>query len=179
MEPKPYRAPEETKPLANLAVTKRAIGLAVTLLLTPPALAIAVIGSCKIAEAVPGDLGLFIVLGGPFAALCAVLMSILATSNRLVENREREIAVDRILSATPIAVGLCYVVGWVIGIVVFFVVSDVYVRRGLNPDDSQLTGMKAAKFAFWVPPGIALVVMLSQAWIAATRPGPTKSETPR
>ena len=156
MEPNPYEAPKMEQSLRPAQLVKRSIGLAVILLLTPPAFFFAVYTSCAVTIAdVPILPPLFILF--PPAALLGMLWA----AAHLREKRKVDTAQSRFMNtlyATPIAMLLMSAVGFGCAVFAYYLVvtSAEFVR--LFGENWPMV------FAFWIPPGMALVVMLFRAW---------------
>src|SRR6188768_1769834 len=69
----PYESPREAKPLTREQVGKRAVGVGALILLTPPAMIIAVLCCCSGAGWLGNDFAVWIVFGGPFVVLTALM----------------------------------------------------------------------------------------------------------
>src|SRR5688572_26963088 len=142
-EPNPYETPKTEQPLKRSQIVKRSVGLAVILLLTPPAMVIAILACCT-----AGAFNIIphIILGVPLAIL-TVLMLVAAALHRS-ENKRQVGDKPRIalLLATPFCVAPSLALG-------FFLAASAYGQNGF-----------AIMVAFWLPPATVLLLMLVLAW---------------
>ena len=148
MEPNPYESPKTKQPLERSQVVnqvvKRSIGLAVTLLLTPPAMVILTLTCC---EAAALNRGPYIMFGVPLGML--MVQMIIAAAMYRSENAGLVGAKPRIalLLATPFCVAASIPLGFVLA-------AGLY---GSNVE-WLIIG------AFWLPPAAVLLLMLGLAW---------------
>jgi hypothetical protein len=176
MEPNPYKAPRPSGQLARRA-GKGKVGLGVMLLLTPPAMVIAVMGSCAAAMTVDGRWRTWVFFGLSFAALIAALVTIQLLTNRAAQNPSGRRALARILWSTPIVVGISWAVGLGCAIVVYLAVGSSLARR-IGPDDAARAAKVPAAIVFWCVPAISLVLMLLRAWIVGKGHSSSQSASP-
>lgn len=149
MEPNPYESPKTDQPLQRQQVAKReqvakrAVAYAAILLLTPPAMVVAVWTCCSVGP-IDDEQGL-VVLWIPFGLLIALMIAaaVVYRPNHPTSKSDgpRVIA----LLTTPICVGLAAGVG--------------FWWAALNYGNQLAMGV-----AFFFPPAITLLAMLFLAW---------------
>jgi hypothetical protein len=150
--PNPYEPPREPEPLTKAKLIKRGTAVAVILLLTPPAFAIAVGVSCTAT----------VFNRMPFAALFVplvvviVLTSVAATLTGRENGGSKWPKRARILWMTPWVIVGAYIAGLVLAMVTSLIVGEI--AGDLGP------AMSATMIAFWIPPAIALSAMMWLAW---------------
>ena len=147
MDPNPYESPQVEQPLKRSQIVKRGVGLAAILLLTPPAMIVAVLTCCTAGRWFPA-IGTLLAFGGPFALLTG-LMACAAYFQSTISQQDPNSTKSSIgvFIATPIVVGLAVVVGFVFAA---FAYSD---ENGW-----------AMLVAFFLPPAVTLLFMLVLAW---------------
>jgi hypothetical protein len=158
-DPNPYQSSQTTEPRRRNPLVKRGLGVGVILLLTPPAIVVAIASSCTAARAVPGYSAAFIPIAAPFLVLTGMMVAavVLDRPQRGDPNRTRSRA--GIFLATPAVVALAAGIGFGLGILV---VQSTSVRSGgLNE-----RAMWLALIAFFLLPTLALLAMLIIAWRA-------------
>jgi hypothetical protein len=145
----PYESPREAEPLSTGQIVKRGIGVALVLLLTPPATVIAVFCCCSAQFWNHSYLGNWIVFGGPLVILAAMMT--IAAVIELKAATKSSVSRSRIalFLLTPFVVGGAAWLG-------FFLAAMTY---GLQ------IGM-VTWIAFYSPPSLALLFMLWLAWQA-------------
>ena len=158
-EPNPYDPPRETERLTKGQVRKRQFGLGVILLLTPPAVAIAVISCCSAEQVLPEAMRQSVVFGGPPAVLAALMILAAVVAWPRNDMRKRTWSQVAILLATPVAV----LVGWGGG---FALAALVYsIAPGADNRLIVVWGWATA-VVFYLVPGLTLLGMLWLAWRA-------------
>jgi hypothetical protein len=157
----PYEPPQELTPLTIHQRAKRRIGFGLVLLLTPPAMVIAVATSCSVASFAPSDGARWLVVfGGPLAVLCGMMMWAANFRGRKSGDSNRVQSPAGMLFATPVVTAVAMMIGFGLAIVIFVAVNEA-LGVGVYP------GMVAGVTTFWIAPAVALVVMLWLAWRAA------------
>src|SRR5437764_1166861 len=74
-EPNPYEPPREPEPLTTGKVVKRSVGVAAVIVLTPPAMIVAIGISCTASTLRIGPIeGLLVSFGGPLLTLVALMV---------------------------------------------------------------------------------------------------------
>lgn len=141
----PYESPRAAEPLTREQVVKRAVGVGALILLTPPAMIVAVFCCCSATSWINGGLAGWIVFGGPFVVLAA-LMGTGIVLDRSRDSTPRSAASRFVLFiATPFVVAGATVAGFFFGALAYPV------------------GW-AMVATFFVPPAIALLFMLWLIW---------------
>lgn len=143
-EQNPYESSREPKPLTKIQIVKRAMGVGTIILLTPPAMIVAVWCCCSGATWVANGFSPVLAFGGPFVVLTALM----TTGFMLDRSRESnsDLAGLRIalFIATPFVVAMATVIG-------FFMAASGF--------------SSAWVFVyFYTPPTIALLLMLTLIW---------------
>ncbi|HZN36246.1 MAG TPA: hypothetical protein VFB80_20600 [Pirellulaceae bacterium] len=156
MEPNPYESPRTGKPLSGVNVAKRSLALAILLLLTPPAMAIAVFGSCKALYVFPSDL-LGIAYVFPFLVLAGLMIAgavLWWPRQDVPATKEHRVG---LLLATPFAVAAATAVGFGLAVVGYFCAG--------RPGGNMIPGGEMlVLLVFWLPPTGTLLYMLWLAW---------------
>jgi len=155
-EPNPYEPPREPEPLTREKVVKRSMAVAAIILLTPPAMAVAVAGSCTVAQVLRTDFPMMLILGAPLVVLTGLMVWASALDRRRKDDPNRQVSRASTLLATPVIVAGGYIVGYGIALLAVFVVGETFHDLG--------RGLIAGMIAFWFPPAIALLAMLRLAW---------------
>ena len=147
MDPNPYESPRVEQPLKRSQMVKRGVGLAAILLLTPPAMIVAVLTCCTAGRWFPA-IGALIAFGGPFALLTG-LMACAAYFQSTISKGDPNSTKSSlgIFVATPIFVALASVVGFVFAAFAY-----------------ALQDEWAIMVAFFLPPAVTLLWMLRLAW---------------
>jgi hypothetical protein len=155
-EPNPYESPKVDQPLKPVQIAKRSVGLAAILLLTPPAMVVAVAVCCTSPKFLPGGIAFLVILGGPFGVLLG-LMGLAAfldrTSNAAVGRTSKR---GEFLMMIPLIFAAASLVGFILALI------------GLTVSESIITGLEAAIYLgaaiFWIVTGGTLVASLIIAW---------------
>jgi hypothetical protein len=159
----PYEPPQELTPLKIHQVAKRRIGFGLVLLLTPPAMVIAVGVSCTAETWVRGLPGwtprMVVTFVGPIIGLTGMMgwAAILALREKTDFKRVRRLVL--ILLTTPLAVGAAMGIAYA-GIIAYVMFLDA--KIGL----SDIVTIGLAISAFWLLPAATLLAMLWFAWRA-------------
>ncbi len=165
MDPNPYESPQpdppdhlppEVTPLSLYRDAKRSTGLAVVLLLTPPAIAIATFTTCTVADfgRVGNDIPyMFLCFGVPLAILIACL-SLAGIIRARWNNPKRSKHFYVMLWLTPLCMIAAMGAGFGIAIFTF---DAAYGRQ-----NTML--LWALPVAFYGPPTVTLLSMLWLAW---------------
>jgi hypothetical protein len=141
VEPNPYESPKVEQPLKRSQVAKRAVGFGAILLLTPPAMVIAILTCCYQLAPQHGPIVIWI----PFGLLTALMIAAAVVYRPKNGKRERGGLPIATLLATPIFVGLAGGVG--------------FWWATLEHPNAISMGV-----AFFFPPTITLLAMLFLAW---------------
>jgi len=158
MELNPYESPKTDKPLARSQIVKRSVGLAAVLLLTPPAMVIAVFVCCNVGVMFFPAHRLLVVFGIPLGIL--VGLTILAATlrgPRKDDLKNTGLPGIGVLLATPCFVALATVVGVVLAGLTYLAAE---LPGGSMPPWADWAMMAAC----WSPPSITLLVMLWLVW---------------
>jgi hypothetical protein len=161
-DPNPYEPPREPESLTIGQSVRRGIGVGAILLLTPPAMVIAVIACCSAERAVPVSIRTAVVFGGPPTVLTALMILAAAIAWPRKNSRNGVRSRVAILLATPVAV----LIGWAVGFGLALLVVSVTPGR-----DDSLTAAAwwTASVLFFICPGVTLLGMLWLAWRAGER----------
>ena len=160
-DPNPYEPPKVTGPLRPAQLIKPGIGIGLILLLTPPAMAIAVLTSCTLlTRFTPHVEGVeFIAAVLPLVVLTGLMVwaSVLARPRKDDPNQMS----PRIgyLLITPVVVLLALAVGFGLAMLAVFIVTS-------SGGDPYGTAFPIAVIVFWLTPSAALLFMLWLAWRA-------------
>lgn len=145
-EVNPYESPREAEPLMKDQIVKRAVGVGALILLTPPAMIVAVLCCCSGAYFLGNVFAGWIVLGGPFVVLAALM------ATGIVLDRNRESTPGTTASRTALFIGTPFVVAGAT-VAGFFLAAVVY------PTVWMLV-------LFFIPPALTLLIMLLLIWQA-------------
>lgn len=158
-EPNPYEPPRELEPLTRGQVVKRSVGVAAIILLTPPAMVIAVLVSCNSNWLSGVRFSTLAMIAIPLATLTAlmVLAAVINGPRRRDSNRSGS-RVD-IFLATPLVVGVAMAMAFVVALVISAAGIDVLLK-------SSVPAILVSDVVFWVIVSAALLVMLWRAWRA-------------
>lgn len=156
-DPNPYEPPQTKSPDSTEHLIKRGIGVGFILLLTPPAVGIAIWTSCSIRHVIGPDTAFWLAFVAPIVVLSALMACAAKLARRQQGDpsgiRERV----RLLWATPPVFGLAIVAGFV------FTAALVLLQTNLHAYEQM---MRLSPWLFWTIPAIALIVMLIRAWRA-------------
>jgi hypothetical protein len=157
-EPNPYESPKVEQPLKAGQIVKRSIGVGVVLLLTPPAMLIAIGICCSASSFTPGWLTILVILFGPFVFLSGMM----AWAASYVEEDHRAPSRLKALYAVPRIVAVGVAVGIVCGIP-FLAMDGPTVRETVGEEHIY----EIIALAFISPIVIAFIVALWRASRAA------------
>src|SRR5689334_4018525 len=102
MDANPYESPQVEHPLERSQLFKRGVGLAAILLLTPPAMIIAVFTCCSVGRWFPGGPQLLLVYFGiPFAILVGLMAWAAYESRPRKDDPDRPTPPIGVFVATP------------------------------------------------------------------------------
>jgi len=157
MEPNPYESPQAVQPLDRSRIVKRSVDFAAILLLTPPAMVIAVLACCSAQDALPGY-ELPIMFGIPLGILLGLMIgATLLWRPRKDDPNSTRRGIGGVLQATPFCVAVAMGAGFVLA-------ALAYVAAGTAGGGMAAWGEWAILPAFWSPPGVTLLLMLWLAW---------------
>jgi hypothetical protein len=155
-DPNPYEPPQAPQPLKRVHVVKRGLGVAAILLLTPPAMVVAIMGSCAVARMAPGQ-PIWLAIGMPLAVLTGLMVgAVLLDRPRKGDPNQRPSRAG-ILLATPAVVVMAVGLGFLLALMI--------VQLTTVPGQG-VSGLWTALVLFWLPPTVALLAMLLIAWRA-------------
>jgi hypothetical protein len=151
----PYESPRTEHPQRRSQLIKRSVGLAATLLLTPPAFAIALFTCCAAGTNMGWFDTQFLIPIPPLLLIGMLwLAAYLHGQHRRNSNRKRFL---NELIGTPLFMLISLLPAYVCAAFAYFAVST---RGG-----GQLPGGDwVIMVAFWVPPFLVLILMLRRAW---------------
>ena len=149
MDPNPYESPKTEQPLNRMQRLKRGIGLAAILLLTPPAMVIAVFTCCSAQLWFPGFPSLITIVA-PFALLTGLMGWAAYESRPRKEAPNTKNGPIGILLWTPVCVAVAGVLGFGLAGVTYKAIGD---------GDDFIQGIWPTVAAFWLPPAATLLLM--------------------
>jgi hypothetical protein len=154
MEPNPYEPSKTDQPMAVSQVAKGGLGLAAVLLLTPPAMVIAVLACCSAGRSFPAH-RMLVVFGIPLGILIG-LTTLAGIVWRPRCNDPRSVF-RVVLVSTPLCVASAAVVGFILAGLTYLLAEQ---PGGWMPWWAEPLMMAAC----WTPPAIALLWMLWLTW---------------
>lgn len=151
VEPNPYESPDTEQPLQRSQIAKRAVGFGTILLLTPPAMAIAIFSACTLASAP----NLQPLVYSPLIIFGGLLYWAAYARQQLDGDLPRKAECIRVLWLTPLLVGLSFAVS----IVLIYLAYAANVRT-----NGKAFAWWEMLCIFWAPPTVVLLLMLQRAW---------------
>jgi hypothetical protein len=151
----PYEPPQTPEPLKRAQIVKRGLGVALILLLTPPAMAVTVFASCTLGRMAPGQSRLLFVFVVPIAVLTGLMVWAMFLDRPRLEDPNQKPSRAGLFLATPAVVAVAMIVGFV------FAAAMVLLPRTLRQYEWALQN---AAYFFWPVPAVALLAMLTIAW---------------
>lgn len=142
----PYESPREPEPITKEQIAKRAVGLGALILLTPPAMIIAVLCCCSGASWLGYDFAGWIAFGGPLVILSALMATGVILDRFHASTTGPSASRIALFIGTPFVVAGATVAG-------FFLAAVAY------PTVWMLV-------LFFIPPALALLFMLLLIWRA-------------
>ena len=158
MDENPYEPPRTSQPIKRATIVKRGAGVALILLLTPPAIVATVAASCAAVTAYP-PVTIYLPVIAPLVVLTSLMILAAYLDRRRPEEPNSQLSRAGLFLATPVVVFLASVIG-------FGAAAFVFHATSIQTGGADESGMWATIIAFWTLPTIALVTMLFIAWKA-------------